>query len=102
MQIGTDEARNIEVPVTLNLTRGNKIRGNGGCNSYGGSYFLRKNNTILFKNIISTKMFCGATSNLEGSFFQGLQAAKTAKVKNGQLYLENREKGIILVFVKNK
>jgi heat shock protein HslJ len=102
MQFGKSEAQAITVPITLNISQDAKIGGKGGCNSYGGSYLLKKNNQVEFKNIISTKMYCEGTSELEDTFFQSLQGAKTAKIKNGKLILENKEKGILLIFEKRK
>ena len=98
IQAGGSAARQVTVPVTLNIGRDSKIGGKGGCNSYGGSYFLKKNNRVQFKDIFSTKMFCEATSELENTFFQSLQEVQTAKLKNGKLILENKEKEIVLVF----
>ena len=102
MRFGKTEAQMVTIPVTLNISQDSKIGGKGGCNSYGGSYSLQKNNRVQFKDIFSTKMFCEGTSELEDTFFKSLQEANTAKVVNGKLILQNRDKGIILVFEKRK
>ncbi len=42
MVIESDMAYSIIVPVTLSIEENGKIRGNGGCNNFSGSYSFRR------------------------------------------------------------
>lgn len=100
LQNGVNNQIEIIASITLNISRNNKISGSGGCNGFWGSYLLGKSNKIKFTKIISNTMLCEGITDFESTFFQSLQKAKTAKIKNGKLYFENNEKGIVLVFEK--
>lgn len=88
---------NITEKITLNLSNDGKIGGNGGCNTFGGSYTVKKNK-MTFKDIFSTKMFCADSSETE--YFIALDNARTFKVKNNELIIYDKSKKIILKFVK--
>ncbi len=69
-----------EVDVTLNFDAEGAIGGNGGCNSYGGSYVaIAAEGSIVFSDIFSTEMFCegGNASEIEAAYFQALAEAQT-------------------------
>ncbi len=88
-------------PITLNL-KDTRIGGKGGCNSFGGSYSLKKPNRVEFSDMVSTKMYCEGASDIEQIYFSSLNHANTISVKKGELIIQNKKKGIILVFEKNK
>ncbi|MBX7169586.1 MAG: META domain-containing protein [Pyrinomonadaceae bacterium] len=88
--------------ITLNISKNNKISGSGGCNGFWGSYLMGKSNKIKFTKIISNTMLCEEITDFENTFFHGLQNAKTAKIIKGKLFIENNEKGVVLVFEKTK
>jgi heat shock protein HslJ len=64
--------------------------GKGGCNSYGSSYKI-DNNSISFKNLFSTKMFCEKYQQQENNFFSQLEKVNRFDVKEGKLllYMDN-------------
>jgi len=98
--IEKDMAFPIVAPISLNIDKKGKIGGNGGCNSFGGSYKLSKQNKVKFTDIISTQMFCDGASQTEQRFFQSLNEATKIYVKKGQLIIENSSKGNTLTFGK--
>ena len=57
-----------------------QLNGNVGCNSFGGSYEM-KGNTITFGAIMSTLMFCEATSNQEQSVIGTLSEGANLNVQ---------------------
>lgn len=76
-------------PVTLTLqTEGNRIVGFGGCNSFSGSYTLEEG--IIQFTIISTKMFCNDTMQVEDYLFKTLTKA-TYSIEGDFLTLKNTE-----------
>lgn len=70
------------------------ISGNGGCNSYGGSYDLKDNN-ISFTNIFHTEMACDALDT-EVLFFQKFSEVKTFVSKPDILQLLDASGNIVL------
>jgi heat shock protein HslJ len=60
--------------------------GNGGCNVFGGS-FSKNGFQIKISQIISTKMYCEATSEIENKFLQNLEKVTGYQFFNGKLIL---------------
>jgi heat shock protein HslJ len=75
----------------------NKIMGNGGCNSYSGSYNLNDEMGLNISQVISTKMACDAMAT-ETAYFDALNKSNMVKIDPDKLVLMN---GVdeILVFV---
>lgn len=48
----------VREPHFILRIQGNKVTGNGGCNSIFGTYEVNPNNKIKFSQMVSTKMFC--------------------------------------------
>ncbi len=67
------------VEVTLIFDAEGAIGGNGGCNSYGGSYELNGENGIAFSQIFSTEMYCESNnaSQIEQAYFEALSQAQS-------------------------
>ena len=68
------------------------MTGNGGCNSYSGSYLVEGTTTLYGRSItigpvLSTQMYCRATSEQEGTYFQILQSTASYSIDNGNLIL---------------
>jgi putative lipoprotein len=63
-------------PVTLEFGSKGEVNGNGGCNSYGGTYTVQ-NDSLTFSPIISTKMACVDEGMMqqENQYFQILQSS---------------------------
>src|SRR6478752_6606978 len=75
-----------EVHMILTSTGNEKrIKGFAGCNSMGGGFTL-DGNKIHF-TIISTKMFCQDSMEVEDFFFKVLGTADTYEIKGEELYL---------------
>jgi heat shock protein HslJ len=66
----------------------NRIAGNGGCNSFFGSYALSTENRIVFSNIGSTKMACDNMLE-ESAFFQALGATRSYAKQGNELLLKD-------------
>lgn len=64
----------------------NRFGGNGGCNGMGGNLEV-KGSTINMSQIISTKMFCEGTSEIENKFFIELEKVNRFEIKGKTLYL---------------
>ena len=79
-KINTDRAY-----INFDLTK-NAVGGKGGCNGFGGDLEIN-GNEIKISRIISTKMFCEATSQTENKFFGNLARAEKYEIKGGKLFL---------------
>lgn len=75
----------------------NKIMGNGGCNTYSGSYNLNDEMGLNVSQVISTKMACDAMAT-ETAYFDALNKANMVKIDPDKLILMDGVKEI-LVFV---
>jgi len=62
------------------------VGGNGGCNGFGGD-FAKKGNEIKITQIISTKMFCDETSDVENKFLGNLERVTKYQISGGKLLL---------------
>ncbi|MEL1245867.1 META domain-containing protein [Flavobacterium sp. DGU11] len=62
-----------------------KISGNGGCNTYSGSYNLNENEGINISQVMSTKMFC--EGSIENEYFKELGKVNMAKIDKDKLTL---------------
>jgi heat shock protein HslJ len=65
---------------------GNQVSGNGGCNSFRGSYTLLEGNRISFSQLVSTKMAC-INMEKEGTFMEVLQKADNYSIQGKILSL---------------
>lgn len=77
----------------------NKVTGNSGCNSFGGSYNLNDAGGMNISQVMATKMFCEGVN--ESDFFNTLDKVTMSKAKKDKLILMN---GVdeIMVFVPKK
>ncbi len=71
-----------------------RFGGNTGCNRMSGS-FTKTDSSIKFSQIISTKMFCQDTSEIENAFTRNLEEAARFEIKNGKLYLFADETAVL-------
>lgn len=67
-------------------TEENRIAGNGGCNSFFGTYQLLPGNSIQISPLGSTKMAC-LNDNVEDEFLKILAIADNYTIKNDTLSL---------------
>lgn len=75
-----------------------RVSGNGGCNAFGGT--LRKNGSeIRIGQVISTKMFCQDSSDIENQFFRNLDRVTRYSFVSGNLQLFSGNR-VILEFSK--
>lgn len=100
-------AYSIMAPITLTIDENGKISGNGGCNTFGGTYTFKKPSKpfkkplkIKFGTIIATQMACEKTSRAEVVFFRSLREASTVIIKDGELFIENPKQGHSMTFVR--
>ncbi|MFM9905268.1 MAG: META domain-containing protein [Pyrinomonadaceae bacterium] len=102
-----DMAYSIMAPITLTIDENGKIGGNGGCNTFGGTYTFKKPSKpfkkplkIKFGAINATEMTCEKTSRAESVFFRSLREATTVFIKDGELFIANPKKGHSMTFVR--
>jgi putative lipoprotein len=70
--------------------------GNGGCNTFGSTISV-SGNTIGFKDIISTQMYCEGVQQTEAAFFKQLGKVNRFKI-NGKMLLLYKDKELLLEF----
>lgn len=74
----------------------NSAGGNGSCNTFGSSTTI-SGNSIHFKNIFSTKMYCEGVQATEDAFFKQLEKVTRYEVKGKKLMLFH-DKEVLLEF----
>lgn len=88
----------LEQPFLKLNTKDNGVGGNGGCNSFGGTFILKDDQQIEFTQMMSTMRYCEG-STIEGVFMGNLQKAKNYILTDGELTLVD-ENGHELVAFK--
>ncbi len=79
--IGIDDlSKSPTIDIDLNAK---KISGNAGCNNYGATFLIDKEQ-IKFETPFATKMYC-TNMNIEKAFFECLQNTTNYKLVNGEL-----------------
>jgi heat shock protein HslJ len=68
--------------------------GNGGCNVFGSSITV-SGNTVSFKDIFSTKMYCEGVQQTEDAFFKQLGKVNRFEIKDKVLLLY-KDKSLLL------
>jgi heat shock protein HslJ len=77
-----------------------RINGNGGCNSFFGSYELQGNNGITFSKIGSTKMACpNDVMEVELNLFKALESTNQFTLRNDTLILTQANMSLLAKFV---
>jgi len=88
--------------ITLNVNPDGKLGGKSGCNTYGGSYGMF-DGKLNISDIFSTKMFCGAETNVFESLYYGqLEKSTRVSLEKGKLTLTDPETKKFLEFAKVK
>ncbi len=87
--------------VTLNFESNSQVSGNGGCNSFGGSYQLQ-DGSISFTQVVHTEMACldQGRSQQEGQFFQALLNTGQYQVNGDRLRIQYNNGQDALHFVQ--
>ena len=92
-----DSVENITTKAFIKFNEEKKSAGgNGGCNVFGSSITV-SGNTISFKNIFSTEMYCEGVQSTEDAFFKQLGKVNRFVIK-GKTLLLYRDKDVLLEF----
>lgn len=67
---------------------GKSVGGNGGCNSFGGSYDIADSSHLTFGPVMSTKMYCD-DAKFENVFFNLLSRTDSYLISGDTLFLRN-------------
>ncbi|WP_113662404.1 META domain-containing protein [Pedobacter nanyangensis] len=81
-------------PQMVFQKEGNKLVGNGGCNSFSGSYQLKDANGITLSEGAATMMAC-PNLKIEGDFFAALKQVRSYRIENSSLLLDNEKKEVL-------
>lgn len=77
-----------------------RVNGNGGCNSFFGSYELQRDNGITFSKIGSTKMACpDDVMQVERLLFQAFETTTKFTLRNDTLFLTKTDTSPLAKFV---
>ena len=74
-------------PYMILKQEDNRVNGNGGCNSFFGSYTLEDGNRIKFSQLGATQMACISNAEIEPKFFKVLEMADNYNLKGDTLTL---------------
>lgn len=96
----------LNAKITATFDDSGNLGGNGGCNGYGSSYTLSGRvaefgKEIAIGPIISTLMYCEATSAQETTYFQILQDAESYAVEGDQTLSIRSRLGSVIVFTRS-
>lgn len=80
----------LEQPFIKLSSKDNGVGGNGGCNSFGGTFTLKDNQHIEFSQMMTTMRYCEG-STIESVFMDNLQKAVTYTIFEGELTLIDEE-----------
>ncbi len=75
------------------------MRGYGGCNRFFGSY-LRRENTLVFNKVASTRMACKGGMEVEERFFQVLRQAASYALEKDRLQLLDSKGRVVATLVR--
>ena len=89
-----------EANITLEAL-GNRVRGNGTCNSFTGTYKLSGNSGIKFSSLIYTELACDDIS-VENQFFHILEKVENYSLQGETLLLQNANKEVLVKFSASK
>jgi heat shock protein HslJ len=73
------------------------VNGSGSCNRIHGPYEMGKKNRLKFGNLASTRMAC-QNQAFENKFLETLERVEYYEVSEGELWLKDSKKRIILKF----
>ena len=82
------------------FAEGNQVNGEGGCNSFGGSYSAGKDGSLTVSKLLSTMMACEGVMDQESAYFNALSQVKQYHFDQGKLVLTSSDGQTTLVFVK--
>lgn len=80
----------IERPFLRLNEKDNGVGGNGGCNSFGGTFTLKDNQHIEFSQMMATMRYCEG-SNIEQVFMGNVQKATSYILADGKLTLNDED-----------
>lgn len=93
---GIDRA-NKGVTLNINVVEGEyRIAGNNGCNSYGGSFTVDKDQVIEIGPVMATKMYCEDNADVEREYMAALDNVHHAKLNKDSLELMDVEGNVIV------
>lgn len=81
---------------SVSFTTDNKVMGNGGCNSFSGSFNISDEGGINVSRLVSTKMACEKGGDAETDFLNTLNKANQAKIDHDKLTLMNEVEEILV------
>lgn len=97
--LSQSHAMSKEAFIKFNID-GKSVGGNGGCNSFGGSYEISDASHISFGPIMSTKMYC-EDAQFENVFLNLISRADNYLISGDTLFLRNAGMDSTAKFVAN-
>lgn len=91
--ISSESFENGHIPIMEINTQDSTLTGNGGCNSFRGSFSIRDGRFVP-GHILSSRRYCGA-NNREPDFFNALQGEFEYYIENHTLYLMQDDQFIL-------
>ncbi len=79
-----------DVDTSINFDAKGQVNGNVGCNGFGGSYEM-KGDTVTFGAMVSTMMFCEATSDQEQGVLSVLVNTANLKMNGNTLTITSAD-----------
>jgi heat shock protein HslJ len=90
----------VDVQITLNFESSQQISGYSGVNQYGGSYQLKSQHQIEFKDLYSTLMASidPVLNEIEGKYMSLLAQMEKYQISENELILLDKDNTILLRF----
>jgi heat shock protein HslJ len=87
-------------PPTITFA-GGEIRGNNGCNSYGGIADLRSDGTASIELTMQTEMACQDSDHIESAFNSAILRVERWTLDGPTLTLSSADNAVVLVLVES-
>lgn len=87
----------LEQPFIKLTAKDSGVGGNGGCNSFGGTFSLKENQHIAFSQMMATMKYC-EDHGIENVFMGNLQKASTYTIIDSELTFKDENGHVLAAF----
>lgn len=87
----------LEQPFIMLTAKDNGVGGNGGCNTFAGTFTLKDNQHIEFSQLLATMRYC-EDNGIENVFMGNLQKASTYTIVKDKLTFKDKNGYVLTTF----
>ncbi len=98
--VGDNDYSEYDITMNIDMGKENKISGKSACNNYSGTFKNPKENQVEMGMMMSTKMYCKDTSQIESDYLGHLSKVVSVNPTKNGIELMNQEGEVIIVAIK--